>query len=38
MYLAFTQMLGFHIWKTNIRAQKIDNSTVEASGMVIVDF
>ena len=32
------QKLGFKIWKTNIRAQKIDDSTLEIFGMVIADF
>ena len=30
--------LGFHIQKTNIRAQKIDSSAFKTFGMVIADF
>ena len=29
---------GLHIWKTNVRAQKIDGSAFETFGMVIADF
>ena len=35
---ALARKLGFHIQKTNIRAQKIDSSAFETLGMVITDF
>ena len=38
MNLAFAQKLGLDIRKTNVGAQKIDGSTFETFGMVIVDF
>ena len=34
----FTQKLGLNNWKTNVRAQKIDGSTLETFGMIIIDF
>lgn len=34
---AFTWKLGFHIQKTNIGAQKIDNSILKTFGIVITD-
>ena len=34
---AFAWKLGLHIWKTNVRAQKIDSSALETFGMVITD-
>ena len=36
--LIFAQKLGLYIWKTNIRAQKIDSSTLETFKIVIADF
>ena len=38
MSFAFTQKLGFYIWKTNVGAQKIDGSAFRTFGIVIVDF
>ena len=35
---AFVRKLDFHIQKTNIGAQKIDDSTLKTFGMVIADF
>ena len=35
---AFTWKLGFHIRKTNVRAQKIDGSTFKTFGIVIANF
>ena len=35
---AYVGKLGLHIWKTNVRAKKIDGSTFETFGMVIADF
>ena len=35
---AYAEKLGFKTWKTNVRAQKIDGSTLETFGMVIADF
>ena len=37
MSLAFARKLGLHIRKTNIKAQKMDNSALEIFGMVIAD-
>ena len=34
----FAQKLNFKVWKTNIRAQKINDSILETFGMVIADF
>ena len=34
----FTWKLGFHIWKINIRAQMINNSTLKTFEIVITDF
>ena len=34
----FAWKLGFHIQKTNIKAQKIDSSALETFEMVIADF
>ena len=34
----FAQKLGLKVWKTNVRALKIDGSTLEIFGMVIADF
>ena len=34
----FARKLGFKIWKTNVRAQKIDGSALETFGMIIADF
>ena len=34
----FAQKLGLKVWKTNVRVQKIDGSTLEIFGMVIADF
>ena len=33
----FAQKLGLKIWKTNVRAQKIDGSPLKTFGMVIAD-
>ena len=38
MNLAFAWKVGFHIRKTNVRAQKIDSSALEIFGMIIADF
>lgn len=38
MILAYTLKLGFVIQKTDIGAQKIDNSTLTIYEMVIADF
>ena len=38
MNLNFIWKLGFHIRKTNVGAQKIDDSTLETFGMMIADF
>ena len=35
---AFARKLGFHIQKSNVKAQKIDSSTFKTFGMVIADF
>ena len=37
MSLVFTWKLGFHIWKTNVGAQKIDSSALKTFKIVIVD-
>ena len=34
----YTWKLRLKIWKTNVKAQKIDGSTLEIFGMVIADF
>ena len=34
----YAQNLGFYIRKTNVRAHKIDDFTLETFGMVIADF
>ena len=34
----FAQKLGLHIWKINVKAQKIDGSTPKTFGMVIANF
>ena len=34
----FVLKLGFKIWKTNVKAQKIDGSTLKTFGMIIADF
>ena len=33
----FAQKLGFHIWKTNVGIQKIDDSILKTLEMVIAD-
>ena len=38
MNLAYAKRLGFKTWKTNVRAQKIDGSTLKTFGIVIADF
>lgn len=38
MNLNFARKLGFHIWKTNIRAQKIDGSIAEIFRILITKF
>ncbi len=38
MSQTFAHQLGLKIWKTNIRAQKIDGSTLEIYGMVVFTF
>ena len=38
MSLADTKKLGLKIWKTNVRAQKIDGLALKTFGMVIADF
>ena len=35
---AYAERLGLKTWKTNVKAQKIDGSTLETFGMVIADF
>ena len=35
---AFAQKLSFHIWKTNVRAQKINGSIFKTFEMMIADF
>ena len=35
---AYAKKLGLKTWKTNVKAQKIDGSTLETFGMVIVNF
>ena len=34
----FAWKLGFYIWKTNVRAQKINDSALKTFGMMIADF
>ena len=38
MNLHFAWKLGLKIWKTNVGVQKMDDSTLEIFGMVIIDF
>ncbi len=38
MSQAFAQQLGFKIRKTNVRAQKIDGTTLETYGMIVSTF
>lgn len=38
MSQAFTHQLGLKIWKTNVRAQKIDSTTLETYGIVVFTF
>ncbi len=38
MSQVFASQLGLKIWKTNIGAQKIDNTTLETYGMVVSTF
>ena len=38
MNLAFTSQLGLKIWKTNVKAQKIDSTTLETYGIVVSTF
>ncbi len=34
----FAYQLGFKIWKNNVRAQKIDGTTLETYGMIVSTF
>ena len=36
--LTYAAKLGLKVWKTNIRAQKIDGSTLDTFEMVLPDF
>ncbi len=38
MSQVFAHQLGLKIWKTNVRAQKIDNTTLEIYGMIVSTF
>ena len=38
MSLAYVERLGFKIWKTNVKVQKIDDSALKTFRMVIADF
>ena len=38
MTLAYTAKLDLTIWKTSIKAQKIDGSSLETYGMVLARF
>ena len=38
MNLDFAQKLGFKVWKTNVGAQKIDDSALETFRMIIAAF
>ena len=38
MNLIFASQLGLKIWKTNIRAQKIDGTTLETYEMIVFTF
>ena len=38
MNLDFAWKLGLKVWKTNVGAQKIDDSALKTFEMVIVDF
>ncbi len=38
MSLAFTLQLDLKTWKTNVRAQKIDGTTLKTYGMIIIIF
>ena len=35
---SYAKKLGFKVWKTNVEAQKINDSTLETFKMVINDF
>ena len=38
MILAYALKLSFKVRRTNVKAQKIDNSTLETFGMVLTNF
>ena len=38
MSLAYVKKLGLKTWKTNVRAQKIDGSTLETFEILIANF
>ena len=38
MNQAFAHQLGFLIWKTNVRAQKIDGTTLKTYGIIVSTF
>lgn len=38
MTLAYISKLGLKVWSTNMRAQKINNSTLKIFGMVLANF
>lgn len=38
MTLAYTEKLGFQTWKTDVKAQKFDSSSLATYGMVIAEF
>ena len=38
MASAYIKKLNFQMWKTNVGAQNIDQSTLETYGMVIIGF
>ena len=38
MHLAYAKKLGFNIQKINVRAQKIDGTTLETFGIIITTF
>ena len=38
MSSAYAKKLGLKTWKTNVKAQKIDDSAFETFGMVIANF
>ena len=38
MSQVFVYQLGLKIWKTNVKVQKIDNTTLETHGIVVFTF